>query len=432
MLTILIFIAVLVFLVVVHEMGHFGVAKLTGVRVLEFGVGFPPRLLGIRRGDTVYSLNILPLGGFVRLAGEEDPHEPGSLANRSALVRVAVLAAGSVMNAILPILLLTIFFMTPQNVPATDVVILEVSEGSPAQVAGILPGDVVREVHGREVRNSGDLRAAIQLRLGANSDWVLERGDRLLQVSLTPRVKPPADEGSAGVLPIDARVSVEAVEFGSTSDQAGLRRADLLVTVGGSTVLFMESPALAVEAARAEAPGEPVPVVVLRGGALVELTLPATAAELGGLELAVRPEVRESKPLWRAVPASLGQMWDILVMFRNEVSRWISGVRPDVAGPIGIAQLTGEVARSGISPLLFWTALLSMNLAIINLLPIPALDGGRIAFVLLELARGGRRLSPERERLVHLIGFAVLMALILAVSIGDIQRIIGGGGIVGP
>ena len=428
MVTILAFIAVLGVVVLVHELGHFTAAKLAGVRVLEFGVGFPPRLLGIRRGETLYSINALPFGGFVRMPGEDDPTEPGSVAGRSPLVRLIILVAGSAMNGLLPVVLFTIFFLLPRGVPVTDVVILGVADGSPAAQANVLPGDVVREIDGREVNNSADLRTGVQLRLGAESSWLVERGGRLTEVRLVPRVKPPEGEGSVGVLLTDARVSVTAVQTRSSAGQAGLRPGDLLLHIGDARILFVDgspaSPPEAIAAARAETPDAEVPILVLRGGDLVELSLPTTAAHLSGMELAVYPEVRRSKPIWRAVPASMTQMWDVLVMFRNEVSRWVQGVRPDPVGPIGIAQFTGEAARGGINTLLFWTALLSMNVGIVNLLPIPALDGGRIAFVLLELARGGRRVSPEKERVVHVAGFALLIAVLVYVSIADIQRLL--------
>jgi len=129
---------------------------------------------------------------------------------------------------------------------------------------------------------------------------------------------------------------------------------------------------------------------------------------------------------------SFRQTWDVLVIFRNEVSRIIAGASSiDLVGPVGIARITSEVAGAGLSPLLMWTALLSINLAIVNLLPIPALDGGRIMFVLIELARGGRRLAPEKERIAHMVGFAILISGIVAVSIGDIRRIVSGESVFG-
>ena len=133
--------------------------------------------------------------------------------------------------------------------------------------------------------------------------------------------------------------------------------------------------------------------------------------------------------LFLAVPAAFDQLWAILVTFRNEIGRLISGSAPlEFAGPVGIAQITSRVADAGLASLVTWAALLSINLAIINILPLPALDGGRITFVLVELARGGRRIAPEKERLVHLVGFAFLMALILLVTANDIQRLFSGGG----
>ena len=145
MTTIPIFLAVLGLLVVAHELGHFAVAKLAKVKVIEFGVGYPPRLWAFTRGETTYSINLLPLGGYVRMLGEEDPEHEQSFARRSALTRLAVLFAGPAMNAILPIFLLTIVFMMPQSVVETNVIVLKVAAGSPAADAGVLPGDIIRE-----------------------------------------------------------------------------------------------------------------------------------------------------------------------------------------------------------------------------------------------------------------------------------------------
>jgi regulator of sigma E protease len=135
----------------------------------------------------------------------------------------------------------------------------------------------------------------------------------------------------------------------------------------------------------------------------------------------------QSQPFWRAIPMGARQAMETMVLFKNAIlSLFVGTTSPDIAGPVGIVQLTGEVAQAGISPLLEFTAFLSLNLAILNILPLPALDGGRIAFVFLELIRRGKRVSPKREGLVHLIGFMLLMALILAITFQDIVRIISG------
>ena len=350
-------------------------------------------------------------------------------------MRLAVLVAGPAMNIVLPLLLFTVLFMVPRSILVTDVVIAGVAPDSPAAQARLQPGDIVREVDGRTIDNSTDLLTAVQLNLGARTQWVVQRGDSLFETHLVPRIDPPEGQAAVGLSSIvDARITVAGVAGGSTAQAMGLMPGDLLLWVDDRRVLLEQHVTLAVEEARAGNPAAAVPVAILRRGEIVELELPFGSRELTGMQLEVRPEERRSQPIWRALPSSFAQIWDILVISKNELSRWISGASSatPVAGPIGIAQLTGEVARAGLSAIVFWTALLSLSVAILNILPIPALDGGRISFVLLELARGGRRISPKREALVHMIGFAVLMAFIVVVSINDIQRILGGGSLINP
>ncbi len=426
---ILAFLVVLGALVLVHELGHFAAARLSGVKVLEFGIGYPPRLLSFTRGDTTYSLNLLPLGGFVRMLGEEDPDGPESFASKSAWRRLFVLSAGAGMNALLPVVLLAIVFMLPQPVVVTDVAILEVAPGSPAQTAGVLPGDIVRTVDGRRIDNSSGLQGAIHLRLGADTRWVVERQGRLVELRLPEaRAAPPPGEGAVGVLASDGRLTVTGAAPQSSAAQACLRQGDLLLRVGGSRVLDEGDPEQAAVAALAEAPGAPVQVDVLRQGRLERLQAPADAGGLDGLTVSVRPGESRSQGPAQALASSVRRIGEILVLFRNELSRWTAGGDIQLAGPVGIAQFTSTVADAGLSPLITWAALLSINLAIVNLLPIPALDGGRIALVLLEIARGGRRLAPGKERMAHLVGFVTLMAAIIAISINDVQRLLTGGG----
>lgn len=348
-LTIVAFVIVLGSLVIAHELGHFGTAKLFGVKVDEFGLGFPPRLFSITRGETRYSINALPVGGFVKLAGEEDPDVPRSLAGKSARVRVTVLAAGAFMNAVLPVLLISIAFMIPQDVVLGQVQVMQVAENSPAALAGIKTGDIVLTINGKTLRNIGDLQRAIQLKLGETITVQVKHADAsTTTVRITPRWRPPQGQGALGVL-------VKTLD----------------------------------------------PVVV-----------------------------SEHRPFWQAVPLGIRECFDTYVLFKNGIISMFIGTAPAaVAGPVGIAQITGEVARAGISPLLEFAAFLSINLAIVNILPLPALDGGRIAFVVIEKIRR-RRISPRVEGLVHMIGFAMLMALILLVTYQDIMRIIMGDSLI--
>ena len=419
---------ILLFLVVMHELGHFTVAKLVGVRVLEFGVGLPPKAWGIRRGETEYTVNWLPLGGFVRMLGEEDPDDPRSLGAQAAWKRLAVFAAGPGVNALLPIILLFIAFLVPRQVVVTDVAVVDVSSGSPAEAAGIQRGDIIREADGREILNSTTLQGAIQTRLGGDIDWVVERQGLLIDVHIDEvRVDPPEGQGATGIALTNARVTVTSVDLGAPAAVSGLEPSDLLLRVGSSMILRTEDASAAYEAAVAAEPDAPVIIQVLRRGRFVELTASGSLGVLSGFAADVKPEERRSSSVLEAIPGAFTQSWDILVTFRNEIGRMISGSADvQLAGPVGIAQITGQVVDAGIAPLVTWAALLSINLAIVNILPIPALDGGRITFVLLELARGGRRISPEKERAVHMAGFALLMSAIVLVTFNDIQRLVGG------
>ena len=340
------FFVVIVVLILAHELGHFITAKASGVRVDEFGLGFPPRLLSVRRGETIYSLNAIPLGGFVKMAGEEDPKVPRSLASKGIGTRLLVLSAGPLANALLPLLLFSIAFMIPHNLVVGQVVVEEVAPHSPAARAGIEPGDTFLSVNEKPVNNIGDLHRYIQLNLGKEITILVQHSDSTTEnVQVIPRWRPPEGQGAVGIV----------------------------ISASDSTI------------------------------------------------------TSQHYPFWKAIPLGVSACIETFVLFKNGIISMIIGTTPvAVAGPVGIAQLTGEVAKAGISPLLEFAAFLSINLAIINIFPLPALDGGRIAFVLLEWVRRGRRISAKTERLVHFIGFAMLMAAILAITYQDIIRIIRG------
>ena len=348
--TVLIFLAILMVLVLVHELGHFVTAKLVGVKVEEFGLGFPPRLFSIKRGGTIYSLNAVPLGGFTKMVGEEDPSHPQSLASQKRPIRILILSAGSLMNLLLPLLLFSIALMVPHNVPVGEVVVTSVAPDSPAARAGLEASDVFLKINGRAVQNSIDLHRNTSLNLGKEITLELKKSDGTTStVKLIPRWKPPPPQGAMGV-----------------------------------------------------------------GISMPEVTL-----------------VRESEPFWRAIPMGVVECAETFVLFKNEIIKWIIGaVSPKIAGPVGIAQMTGEFVQAGLSPLLQFAAFLSINLGIINLFPLPALDGGRIVFVVLEWLRRGKRILPKTEGLIHLIGFAMLIGFILLVTYQDIIRIISGEGLL--
>jgi regulator of sigma E protease len=362
------FVAMLVALIVAHELGHYFTAKFFRVKVLEAGLGYPPRAWGFTWRGTIYSVNWLPLGGFVRLLGEEDPSDPESLAAQPAWKRLIVLAAGSGMNLLLPIILFGIFYMVPHDRPVGPAIIEVVEGNSPAAEAGIQPGDVIQELDGREVNNTSDAGRIIRLNMGETIEFTVLReatggGEQVLNLPVKARWDPPSGQGPTGI-----------------------RIANRAQTIPQCATFENPPP---------------------------ECT----------------PTERESYGPLGALGKGWTSTWDSLVLARNQIiGLFHGGQGPDVAGPVGIAQATGEVVReSGWLTLLNFAALLSINLAIINMLPLPMLDGGRIAFVLLEVVRGGRRIAPEKEAIVHLVGLALILTMAVVVTYFDILRIIGGG-----
>ena len=182
----LLIVPVLAALVFVHELGHYLAAKRFGIKVLEFGFGFPPRLWGIRRGETIYSINAIPLGGFVRMLGEEDPADPRSFARQAVWKRVVVLCAGSFMNFVTPLVIFTVVFMLPQQVPVGQVFVTGVAPGSPAQAAGVRAGDQIMAIDGERVRFHGDLIAEIEVKLGAETELTVKRGSIVSGLGMSP------------------------------------------------------------------------------------------------------------------------------------------------------------------------------------------------------------------------------------------------------
>ena len=344
--TVAAFVVVLTVLVLIHELGHYWTARALGIRVMELGIGFPPRIRSFQRNGIEYSINAIPVGGFVRLDGESDPGVSRGFAGKPVWARAIVLVAGSGMNLLLAWVIFSGLASLPyERITDSDIVVQQVVPGSPADQSGIREGDVIESVNGVEVMTLGQLSAQIDRSMDGAALRV-RRGTLPIAVYLTPRANPPPGQGAMGVS--------------------------------------------------------------------VQLTNP----------------IFESKrlPIWQAPINGLLLMANIIGQSASELGRWIGGTSsPGIAGPLGIAQGTGEAARNGFLPLMAVIGLLSLNLGILNLLPIPALDGGRLPFLVLELLRRGKRLRPERENLVHLVGFVFLLSVILFVTVGiDLPRLLRG------
>ncbi|MDO8532194.1 MAG: RIP metalloprotease RseP [Dehalococcoidia bacterium] len=436
-LSILTFLGVLIVLVLIHEVGHYVTARLAGVQVVEFGFGYPPRLFAIKRGGTEYSFNILPLGGFVKLVGEEDPTHPRSLARQPAWVRAIILAAGAVMNALLPVLLFTITAMVPQSSISGDVRILAVAPNSPAERAGLRPGDVVQKIAGETINRSAELSYLIQINLGNPLQFVVRRdGEAKTLSGIVPRFNPPQGQGATGIIIRTGDLTVQDVAAGSPAAAVGLRPGDSIIQVNGEPLTTARAPLAALAQETHGDTSRGLDFLVERNGKFQTVggtldKVPA-APGLAGIGLTMREaNVRSvvlSKPFLEAVPYGVQRSVETLVLAKNTIVTWVSGTTaPQFAGPVGIAQMTGEVASlGGILALMELAALLSMNMAFFNILPIPMLDGGRLLFVVIEVVRGGKRISPQREGFVHMVGFAVLIAMIVVVTYFDIARLVRG------
>jgi regulator of sigma E protease len=350
------FLVVISILVFVHELGHFLVAKRNKIVVEEFAFGFPPRLIKLgERGGTVYAINAIPFGGYVKLRGEDDPSQEGSFAAAPKRARVAVLLAGVTMNFFLAVILFAAIALLNGMPDASrpGALIQEVAPGSPAEAAGLRPGDRIVRVDDTPIYTTVDLQSYTRTHVGQAVAYTVVRRDPTAGTEQThtltavPRPNPPEGQGALGV------------KIGVAMRPATLPEA--LWTGVRSTAS----------------------VVVMT------FLVPATLA-------------REGRPI-----ADAGLM-----------------------GPVGIAVTTGDVVRTAaanqtVQPILFFVALLSASVGLINLLPVPGLDGGRLIFVLLEAIRG-RRIEPAREGLVHLIGLGLLLLLTGFLTLRDVTALITG------
>lgn len=377
---------------------------------------------------TEYTLNAIPLGGFVKLMGEEDANVPGGFAVAPPLIRISILLAGVTMNFILAFLVFTgIFAISPPYVAVQTTSITAVQPNSPAEQAGLRVNDTLAAVNGQDVKD--DFPALSQL-LRQNAGQpvtlsVVRNGKTLAPLTVTPRANPPRGEGPLGVaLNGWNGLAVAAVAPGSVADRAGVRPGDALVFLVDPKGRTLKDQNELAQFTAAH-PGWKIDWRIARGAKLLDpitVQIPdpvdATNATLG---------LNLNTPLADAPLKALSYMGTIVATIPTMLGQLFAGSAPANAlvGPIGIAQATGEVAqRFGLLGLFELLGSLSLNLAVVNLLPLPALDGGRLVFVLLEWLRGGKKIDPQKEGMVHLIGLALLLGLMILISVFDVQRLI--------
>ncbi len=358
MISVIIFILVLAIIILVHELGHFIAAKKSGLVVEEFGFGFPPKIFSIKRGGTVYSLNLLPFGGFVKILGEDGSQNENvnSFSSKSVGIRSLVIVSGVFMNFLLAIFLLIIGFNIglPQIIDKDnelaakniEIQIIAVSNGSPAENAGIKMGDIVRylTIDGKNIiiNEISTLQDAIENNKGKELIIGVERGSKKLDVVAVPRTNPPEGEGPLGVA---------------------------LAKTGIISYPWHES-------------------------------------------------------VWLGIKSAFFITWEIIKgivnLFKNLLFQ--GRVPQELSGPVGIAVLTNQAASLGFIYLLQLVAIVSLNLTVLNLLPFPALDGGRLLFLGIEKIKGSK-VNPKVENAFHSIGLVLILILFVLLTYRDILRL---------
>jgi len=382
---------------------------------------------------TEYTVNWIPLGGFVRLAGEDDPNVPGGFQAAKPAIRAPILLAGVTMNFILAYLIFSAMaVITPPYAQIQTTRITIVAPNSPAAEAGLLKGDAIATINGQNV--FGDYTSLSKtLRENAGKSVTLtavRNGKTLDPMTVVPRITPPRGEGPLGIgLEGMLGLRVISVEPGSVAERAGVRAGDVLSFI----VDPQKSRALKDQDELAQFaqthPGFKIEWHVARDDKLIQpdpivVQIPdGVTAQNATLGLSMQT------PVWQAPIEGANTVVRIIASVPTMFEQIARAGLPDnsLVGFVGIAQATGEIAqRGGLIDLVQWLALMSLNLAIVNLFPFPPLDGGHLVFVFLEWIRGGKRVDLKKQRLISEIGIVVLLGLMVVVTFSDIQRVIAG------
>jgi regulator of sigma E protease len=428
------FILVLGFLIFAHESGHFFVAKFFKVRVLVFSFGFGKRLFGFRHKDTDYRVSLIPLGGYVRMAGDS-PEEnvagnPDEFLSKPKWQRFLILFAGPFMNIVIAIAFMAGIAMVGTEQVVIKPVIGSVEAGKPGEKAGLRSGDRIVSIKGEPVEDFQDLSMIIGMNAGTSLTVVYERNGVRQQTTLTP-AREQGDYGPIGRAGI--RFGTEAVigrvEPGSPAATAGLQRGDRIVGVNGKPVRTYEDYANVAEKLAAA----PLALDVARGQGTLRVNLPPSAEKDLALFRGMVPPTRILKlGLVPALRYSVDENWKMLKLAMSALGRLFrpEGSVKELSGPINIARISGAMFRQGWLPTIALMAMISLQLGVMNLLPIPVLDGGHIMILLIEgVAR--RDLSLRVKERIQQAGFAVLATLMLVVLyndvIGNVLRMRGDG-----
>jgi regulator of sigma E protease len=410
------------FLIFIHEAGHFVVAKLFGVRVLVFSLGFGKRIFGFQRGDTDYRISIVPLGGYVRMAGdspeENQPANPDEFLSKPKWQRFLILVAGPAMNIIIAIVFLAALSMIGTEQFLFKPVIGWVQPGAAAARAGLQVGDRVVRVKGEAIRDFEDFRILVTMHAGTplRVDFVRQGLERTTVLTPEREESEYGPVGRAGIRPFIDPI-VGRVRPGSPAARAGLKPGDRIVAANGKPVQQMADFENAADASK----GTPVKLELLRGPQKVVTTLGATHDPLDAYRGLIPPTEVRKLSLVPALTSSVRENWKMLRLAMTAVARMVraEGSVKELSGPISIARISGDMLRRGWVSFIALMAMISLQLGVMNLLPIPVLDGGHIMILLIE-GIAGRELSLQVKERIQQVGFAALATLMIVVLYNDV------------
>lgn len=425
-------VAVLGFMILIHEFGHYAVAKWLGVRVEQFAIGFGTRLIGFRKGETDYRINAIPLGGYVKMSGEnpmdERTDDPREFLNHSRWHRFLIAIAGPAMNILLAVVLLTTVYMVHYEYPAVydqPPVIGWVLKDTAAAKAGLQVGDRFTRVDGIQNPTWEQIQLKEALSPGQPLDVQVDRNGKILDKTVVPEAAGVDQIGYAGWAPKENSVIITDLVSGMPADKAGLKEGDEILSVDGQPVPALASMVESLKVSK----DKPIEITVLRDGQQKAFTVQPVLSDkwyrigIGSMQMKVK-----TLPFAEALKLSLDENRQsgvlILELVKKMVQHKIS--MRSIEGPIRIGQAAGEAARrKGWTPLMSLTAAISLNLGIFNLLPIPILDGGVIMFLLIEgLMR--RDISMSIKERVYQAAFVFLVLFAVMVIYNDLMKTIPG------
>jgi regulator of sigma E protease len=421
--TLIYFLIVIGILVFVHEFGHFIMAKRAGVRVEKFSLGMGPKVFGFKKGDTEYVLSALPLGGYVKMAGENPDEEPTGAADefqsKTVWQRAKIAATGPLTNIVLAFLVMPLVFMVgTYTLGAARVGYVE--KGSPAEQAGFLVGDTIERVNGRTVVDWEKAEMLFAVNPDTDIPVTIERSGERKTLALRPKLDPERKIGVSGLYP-DFPAEIGGVMAGLPAENAGIKINDKIVEVDGQTIYYWNQFSSLIK----KSEGKKLVLTLERAGKSLAVTVTPIEKE-GKYVIGVEPLMRLVFKKYgfldslRLGSAKTIEYIDLTFVTLRKLLTLNLSIKT-LGGPVMIAQMSGKAAAAGLSSFLSLLAMISISLGILNLLPIPVLDGGLLLFLAIEAVRK-KPLSQKVMEVSQNIGAAVLISLIVVVSYNDIVR----------